>query len=256
MMKVLHAKRRLLVIGLGLAASTVFYAAKPFAALVLAQDQDSTVPNAPTHLSDADHNPCLEEPESSACESYQLLQQVLQEREARQQQALTQLTDEFAEEFGYNPADYELTYRLAGNNNTIFDKSDWITFEVEPEAGLISVGHRAATRDAFWGTMVWHDHEVTSVEFTLDEDACQVVSDGEKCTFIGVDTIDLGHNFLTEHQIIKHGQWQVNYIESDEEKGLMLRVPDDVLPVGAASEDLASHNRQYCRLFPNSLDCQ
>jgi hypothetical protein len=155
----------------------------------------------------------------------------------------------------YTPQDYELSHRISGSNITIFDKSDWAVFHVLPEEGIIVVGHAAATRDAFWGTTVWHDHDMVSVTLTLDDDACEVIADGDTCIFTGTDTIDLGQSFLTNHLIIKHGEWEINYIESDEEKGVIFRVPEDALPKGAEGVNFEDHNRQYCRLFPDSLDC-
>ena len=137
------------------------------------------------------------------------------------------MVEEFPGRFGYNPKDYQLELRLGGNTVTIFGKSDWANFSVTPEDEVIEVGHRSATVDAFWGTLVWHDHDMISTTFTLDEEACQVISDGVNCEFTGVDQIQLNQNFITNHQLIKHGKWQLTYIESEQEKSIGFRIPED-----------------------------
>jgi hypothetical protein len=200
--------------------------------------------------------PCEIDPESPACSTQQLLEQILQDRETRAEEALNQMLEEFPGRFGYDPRDYALDLHLSGDNFTIFGKSDWVKFRVKPEDGLIEVGHASATRDAFWGTMVWHDHDVLSVTFTLDEAACQVIADGTQCSFTGVDTIQINQNFITHHQLIKHGKWELNYIESNQEKGIVFRVPEDTLPEGTRHTSIAEINRHLCRLLPDSLDCQ
>jgi hypothetical protein len=245
-MKFLSLSRGLTLVSWGVASFSMLLLATSLTLHSLAQTNEVTEP---------ERNPCLDDPDSPACDTYQMLQDLLRDREDRQQQALDEFVQDFAEEFGYNPKDYELSHRISGSNITIFDKSDWATFHVLPEEGIIEVGHTAATRDAFWGTTVWHDHEMISVTFTLDDDACKVISEDSTCTFTGTDTINLGQNFLTNHQIIKHGEWEINYIESGEEKGVILRVPEDALPTGAEGVNINDYNRRYCRLFPESLDC-
>lgn len=216
----------------------------------------STIAQAESPTEPVPASACDVDPGSPACSAQQMLDQLLQEREDRENQAVNQMVTEFPEDFGYDPRNYQLKLHLAGDNFTVVSKSDWVTFRVMPETGVIEVDHAAATRDAFWGTLVWHDHEMVSTTFSLDEDACQVVSDGVNCDFTGVDTIQINQNFLTNHQLIKHGKWHLTYIESGQEKDVMFRVPEDALPEGAESTNIEELNTRLCRLFPNGLDCQ
>jgi hypothetical protein len=58
----------------------------------------------PQLLAQVEDNPCLEEPDSGACESYQMLQDLLQDREDRQEQALDDFVENFTEAFGLHPS--------------------------------------------------------------------------------------------------------------------------------------------------------
>ena len=198
------------------------------------------------------------QPESVEQESLdEMLERIQRRREERKQKEWDRLFNNFEEKYGYNPRDYEVKYRISGDNVTVFGKSDWMKLTVKPEEQTINVAHSAATRDIFWGTMVWHDHEMINVSFLLDEEACQKFSDGVNCEFSGKDSVTLPNNFLEDHQIFKRGQWTLTYIEKSLEKSVTILISPETMPSETHEEvKYEQVNSAFCRAFPEGLDCK
>ena len=185
----------------------------------------------------------------------QTIEQIRKNREQRINQQQSELLAEFREKFGYQPQNYQLKYNLAGSYPPSL-VAYWAKFKVLPEQGIVKVGHTTAQIDWFWGTTNWYDHEMISVRFILDPDACQALLGGKNCEVTGKDSIQLP-NFISNHQIVKKGIWDIRYIESKEERQTSFRIPESLLPEGANdSATFRAVNRYFCQAFPDGLACQ
>lgn len=185
----------------------------------------------------------------------QTIEQIRQNREQKIVEEHRQLLAEFRQKFGYKPQDYELKYNLAGSYPMSL-VAYWVKFHVLPEQGIVKVGHTTSQIDWFWGTTNWYDHEMISVRFILDPDACQALLGGKDCEVTGKDSIQLP-NFISNHQIVKNGIWDIRYIESKEERETSFRIPKSLRPEGANdSATFKSVNRYFCQAFPDGLACQ
>lgn len=167
-----------------------------------------------------------------------------------------QLLARFSDEFGYNPKNYELSFLVSGSNTTVFDTAYWIKFQVKPEEGIVKVAHTTSVIDWFWGTTNWYDHQTVSIRFILDPDACQAILQGNNCQVTGQDQIKLP-DFLNNHQIIKHGLWEIKYIEGNETRQVAFRVPENELPKGSNERtSMTDINTSFCQIFPDGLACK
>lgn len=212
----------------------------------------NSAPSSPSNPS-VSEEPVI--PPAQAPAGSSTMDELQQRQQMRQDAQATEFLRTFKSRFGYDPKMYELNFLESGNNVSVYDAAYWVKFHVEPETGLIRVQHTTAVRDIWWGSTVWYDHETTSVQFTLDKDACQAVSDGVNCVFTGKNEIRL-NNFLANHQIIRQGIWDIKYIESKEERNIAFRVPKDAMPEGTKSGvSLKTINLQFCEVFPTGLNC-
>lgn len=185
----------------------------------------------------------------------EMLENNRQREEQKNQEELVRFLTNFSHKFGYDMTNYTLKHKLSGDNITVWGVSYWVKFEVNPKEGTIKVLHTTAIRDKFWGTTHWYDHEMVSVKFMLDPEACQIIFEGKNCEFSGTDTIQLP-GFLDNHQILKYGKWHITYIESQEEREAIFRIPLKKMPVSANSNaKMPAIEAESCKMFPNGLHC-
>jgi hypothetical protein len=160
-----------------------------------------------------------------------------------------------SEKFGYDPRDYRIEFKIAGENITIFDSSYWIKMRIRPTEGIIEVKHQTIIQDKLWHTPQRYDHLPISTKFTLDPNYCKAILRQDDCTFTGTDSVQLP-NFITNHLMIKNGMWQITYVESGKEITYSFRIGYQSMPKGFNREiSLREVNEDMCQLFPDGLIC-
>ena len=160
-----------------------------------------------------------------------------------------------SEKFGYDPRDYRIEFKIAGENITIFDSSYWIKMRIRPTEGIIEVKHQTIIQDKLWHTPQRYDHLPISTKFTLDPNYCKAILRQDDCTFTGTDFVQLP-NFISNHLMIKNGMWQITYVESGKEITYSFRIGYQSMPKGFNREiSLREVNEDMCQLFPDGLIC-
>ena len=184
----------------------------------------------------------------SSKQSFKQIEKLLSDQDNK---ALNRLS----EKFGYDPRDYRIEFKIAGENITIFDSSYWIKMQIRPTEGIVEVNHQTIIRDKFWGSTQYYDHPPISTKFTLDRNYCKAILRQDDCTFTGTDSVQLP-NFITNHLMIKNGMWQITYVESGKEITYSFRIGYQSMPKGFNREiSLREVNKDMCELFPDGLIC-
>jgi len=184
----------------------------------------------------------------SSKQSFKQIEKLLSDQDNK---ALNRLS----EKFGYDPRDYRIEFKIAGENITIFDSSYWIKMRIRPTEGIIEVKHQTIIQDKLWHTPQRYDHLPISTKFTLDPNYCKAILRQDDCTFTGTDSVQLP-NFITNHLMIKNGMWQITYVESGKEITYSFRIGYQSMPKGFNREiSLREVNEDMCQLFPDGLIC-
>jgi hypothetical protein len=184
----------------------------------------------------------------SSKQSFKQIEKLLSDQDNK---ALNRLS----EKFGYDPRDYRIEFKIAGENITIFDSSYWIKMRIRPIEGIIEVKHQTIIQDKLWHTPQRYDHLPISTKFTLDPNYCKAILRQDDCTFTGTDSVQLP-NFITNHLMIKNGMWQITYVESGKEITYSFRIGYQSMPKGFNREiSLREVNEDMCQLFPDGLIC-
>jgi hypothetical protein len=184
----------------------------------------------------------------SSKQSFKQIEKLLSDQDNK---ALNRLS----EKFGYDPRDYRIEFKIAGENITIFDSSYWIKMRIRPTEGIIEVKHQTIIQDKLWHTPQRYDHLPISTKFTLDPNYCKAILRQDDCTFTGTDFVQLP-NFISNHLMIKNGMWQITYVESGKEITYSFRIGYQSMPKGFNREiSLREVNEDMCQLFPDGLIC-
>jgi hypothetical protein len=186
----------------------------------------------------------------------EMIERQRRQRAERERQRVDMFVKRFQDQFGYDPRDYNLKFQEAGTNITVYSASFWYRLNVRPIEGVVTVQHQTVTRDIFWGTFNYYDHETLALKFILDTEACRSISDGTNCTFTGKDSVVLP-NFILNHLAVLKGTWEITYVESGKTITSNFRIPPDTLPEGTREgATVAEIEASVCRSFPDNASCQ